>query len=637
MKVKMKELIYSQPRYASKIVGLNELSGEKNLMEGSVNNINSWSAILGRSFTITLFLLAMFGFQGFSQGAPDWVLEAGFTPQYVSFSNNDKYIILENEGGYEVWGLESRKRILHGKYKNKLGRSVLSMNVSEGSAFMLYEKEDVFLQFDYTLNQAQVAAFDLGTGDKIWQKDNLDAGVSTVESIFQLFSNAQRVIQDDELVAGIAFTGATGINTVPRRSNILQLSYVGHDERLKKIITYLPEKEAIAVNGKNALHLLALKTGEILWEQPDLNGGLGEVFYEPLNDIIVAIRVSQSDLENIVSRPEVQALDAKTGNLIWSLQYSGDFIPGTAYVLDDVLLLPYYGLTLINVKTGEELEGDVQEGMKRSRRMYRNMSVMGAGKDEDNRLGDNCSYPFVDENDVIHYVVGMQGGKHIDPDGSRKSYLQIDFHTGKIILQEDKIAKQGNRIIQEEMTDNYLYLKMTEGLSSSIIMAIDRKTGKVAFETEKVSNRLGTDFDPFLLDGDKIVDASSKGIYTYDAKTGKELSVMDYKAIDVGRLRNQFIFEQGLILFGTKGIAITDHSGNLKASFNDIEKITDFRLGENEIWLVEKNRFIRIDAQSVEVLEEVRFSNNENVFFSANGSCLVRMGSSGKQLDLYFL
>ncbi|UJP65359.1 outer membrane protein assembly factor BamB family protein [Mongoliitalea daihaiensis] len=587
----------------------------------------SYGLILGLLFTFSVS-------QVFAQNGSDWVISTDFTPRYTSFSNDGKYIILENENQYQVWNLQSKQQVLQGNYRNKVGRSIPGVGLTEGSAFLLFEQEEIFLQFDYTLAFTTATAFDLNNGKEKWVKNDLDIGISTVESIYQIFSNAQRLSQDKETLSEVTFSAVTGINTVSKKNNI-PVSYVGHDERLNKLITYFPEKNAIAVNGKDGLQLLEIDSGEVLWQQPELKGGLGEVFYEPNNDLIIAIRVSQTELQNIAGRPEVQALNAQNGDLIWSLKYSGDFIPSTAFVRENVLLLPYFGLTLIDITTGEEMDSDVKEGMQRHRRMYRNMSVLGAGGEEGNTLGDNSSYPLIDENNIIHYVVGMQGGRHIDPDGSRKSYLQIDFNTGEIILHEEKIARQNNRVIQEELTGGMLYLKMTNGLSGSYIVALDTKNGQIAFETEKVSNRLGTDFDPFVLDGDKIVDASSQGIHTYDAKTGETLSTISYKKFEVGRLKNQIAFDNGLILIGTDGVAIADNEGNVQTTFEGVKEIKDLILTEKEIWLVEKNRFFRVGTEPIEILEEVKFDKNENVFFSPEGTYLVRVNATGRELNIF--
>lgn len=576
--------------------------------------------------------------------APDWIIQSQTIPSFVDFTMNDKFLVLESETGYEVWNTQTKSQVLKGDYRNKVGHYYPNAFLTEGSAYLLFEQEEIFLQIDYTLNQAKVQAYSLKSKENIWEITNLDIGVSTAQAVFQLIGALNRASKDKgameeasgNYLSGQALSKMTGksVSPIARTGRGNYFSYIGNDKTINKLITYLPEKNAIAVNGKDGLQLLNLKNGEIIWNQPDLAGGIGEVFYEPQNNLLIAVRVNQTEFQNLKGAPEVQALEVETGNLKWSLKYYGDFLPETAFVIDETLVLPYFGLTLIDVKTGQERGGEVTQAMKRQRKVYRNMSILGAGGEDDRRLGDNCSYPILDENDVLHYVVGMQGGSHINPDGSKKSYLQIDIHNDKILLNEEKIAKQGNRVIQEELIDGILYLKLTKGLSSSYLMGIDTKTGKVIFETDNVSNRLGTDFDYFLIENGRIVDASSKGIHTYDAKTGKEISVISYKDINVGKFRNQLIFDHGLILFGTKGVAITDDSGNTKATFDDIGRILDFRIGD-EIWLVEKKRFIRLSTQPIEVIEEIPFRKREMVFFSPSGSYFVRMDEIGRNLGMY--
>jgi len=594
-------------------------------------------------FFILSFIIALAN----AQTEADWVLQPEITPAFVDFSPSDKYLVLENESGYEVWDTENQKQVLKGDYRFKIGHYYPGTFLTEGSAYLLFEAEEVFLQIDYTVTQAEVKAFDLVSQELKWEIDNLDIGISTAEVLFQLFGALGTVANDAKNMKEASSDGylskqamssvvSQRISPQAKSRNLAYFSFIGNDETINKLITYVPEKNALAVNGKDGLQLLNIKSGEIIWRQPDLAGGIGEVFYEPQNDILIAVRVNQGKFKNFKGKPEVQALDVETGDLKWNVEYTGDFLPEMAFVVDETLVLPYYGLTFINVKTGQERDGDVKDAMKRFRKMYSNMSFLGAGGEDDDRLGVNSSYPFLDENDVLHYVVGMQGGKHINPDGGKKSYLQIDIHNDKILLNEEKIAKQGNRIIQEEMVDGVLYLKMTQGLSGSFIMAINTSSGKVMCETDKVSNRLGTEFDFFSFDKNRIIDSSSKGIHTYDAKTGEELSVISYKDIEVGKFRNQLIFEHGLVLFGTKGIAITDRNGNVKATFDDIGRINDFRIGE-EIWLVEKKRFTRIGTQPIEIIEEIPFLKNEMVFFSPSGNYFLRLDETGKNINLYQL
>lgn len=572
-----------------------------------------------------------------ASGEPSWSIRSSFTPHTVSFTHDDSYVVLESAEAYEVWNTEDQKKVLSGEYRKKFSRRIPGVYLNEGSASVLFEREEVFLQFDYTLRNTEVQAFDLKTGEQIWSIDNLDIGISTAEAIYSVLDNAKRISEDNTAIAATTLTIADAPGTVRKRGEGLQeLSYIVNDETISKLINYLPERHAIAINGKDALQLLDIKTGTIIWSQPELRGGLGEVFYEPNNDMLIAIRVNQGEIKNIIAKPEVQALNGKTGDLIWTANYNGNFIPEVSFVLNETLVLPFYGLVFIDIKTGEVREGDVFEAMKRSQRMLRNASVLGGGDTEG--YGENTSYPFLDENGVLHYVAGYRGGKHMDPDGGKKAYFQIDIHQDKFLKVVPDIAKGGNanRIIQEEVVGDILYLKTTKGFTDAYIMAIDTKEGKVMFETKELSNRLGTDFDAFQMNRDQIIDASSKGIHFFDARTGKEQHMVSYKDLGVGKLRNQIFFDRGLVLIGTNGVAIADKEGEVKATFSDLDNIRELRIGD-EIWLVENRLFSRLSTEPIEILEQTKFSGKENIFFSPSGRYLVRADESGRNMGIYIM
>lgn len=563
---------------------------------------------------LSFLLLMLLAYLTNAQNEADFKITPSFTPDFIEFSGDDKYLVLENETQYEVWNTETNSKVLSGKHRYKIGRFISGFNISEGSGYFLFGNEELFLSVDYTLNFTEVKAYDLTTGEVVWTSENLDMGISDLEIAAQILNTGRTVD-----------ASAVKLNT----KSHMNYNYFTKDHMLDKLVSYMPDRSAISVNGKNGLQLVDLKTGDVLWNQPELKGSLGELFYDEKNDFLIAVRLSNSELDALFAKPEVQALHADTGDLIWQIEYDGEFKPNAAYVVDETLVLPFYGLTLINIKTGEELEGDVKESMESSRKMARRMAALGS-----TGLGGNGSYPILDEKDVIHYFTGFRKGKDLDPDGGKKAYLQIDIHKDKFILVEEDLAKTGNRVIQEELTNNMFYVKLTKGLSNTYILALDRNSGKVVFETDKIKNRFGSEYDPFLLDGNRIVDVSAKGIFIYDAKTGKEIKEISHKDIGVGRLRNQVIFDNGLILFGTKGVSIVDDAGNVQQNFEDFSKIRDYRIGD-EIWLVEKKRFTRIDASSFEILEDIEFKRKENVFFSPSGNYFIKLNEDGNAISMY--
>lgn len=577
----------------------------------------------------SLLSCLMYVFLGFAQDNAAWEIKSDITPTFVDFSNNDKYLILENEKAYEVWNTQTKQKIVGNSYRNKLGRSFSGIYVSEGSAYLLFENEEVFLQIDYTFNFTKVDAFDLTTGEKIWSLDNLDMGITDVEAVYQVFENAQRFVQNEEQLGNATFTAATGVKTT-NANNSVPVSYVGHDKTIQKLINYLPYKNAITVNGKKSLQLLDLKTGKMIWEQPKLQGGLDEIFYEPTHDLLITIRVNNTQIDHILSKPEVQALDADTGDLVWNMSYTGHFTPNTAFVVEDILVLPYFGITLINIKTGEEIESKLKESMQKSRKMFRNMSVMGSTED----LGKNGSYPILDEDNIIHYVTGFRKSEHLDPDGGKKAYFKINALTGEFINIQEEVAKTMNRVIQEEFTDDFLYLKFNKRSSRSFILALDTKTGEVVFETDKVKNRLGTDHDPFVLNRNRIIDISAKGIHIYDARTGTEVKFIKHKKIGIGRLRNLVPFDQGLIILGTKGVVIVDNTGKMKNKFEDTGKIQKVYINKN-IWLLQGNRLISLNTNPIEIIKDIKLHKNEQIYFSPSGAFTLKVNTGTNEITAF--
>lgn len=554
----------------------------------------------------------------FAQHNPDFVINPGFEPQHIEFSSNDKYLILENTTNYQVWNLQNKTLALKGAYKYIVGQSIPGISVSEGSGYMLFEAEDVFLVVNYTLNLTNVEAFSLKDGKMLWQLENLDMAISEYESVYMILKTA-RTLQKSEFR-----------NFDIQRENNLLI----RDNYISRLINYMPERNAIAINGKEGLQLIDVRDGKLLWNQPDLKGGIGELFYDPKNDIIVAIRIATDEIAHIISRPEIQGLNCETGDLLWTAKYDGTFKDGYAFVLDQTLIVPYYGLAFIDMKTGKEREGDIKKRMESVRKGQRVLSMIMV---EGGEQGGNNSKPLFDEAGNLYYFVGVQKNGNINPVGAQKGFLKIDVLNDKVLALETNIARGNNQVVQELLANDIFYVKLTKGSSESFIIAMNSNSGKVIFETKPLKNRLGTSHDPFLLDGDRIVDLSAKGVHIFNSMTGQEIHYVDFKDIGVGRLRNNFIFDEGILIFGVNGVAIIDYLGKVKKKFPEIGKINDYKKVGDEVSLVEDKRFIRIHLKNMEIIESAEFKRKENVFLSPTGERVVRINQDGDLLSVYDL
>lgn len=83
------------------------------------------------------------------------------------------------------------------------------------------------------------------------------------------------------------------------------------------------ETDQLDLNGKNGLQMVSVLNGETLWTQKEFKGGIGELLYEDKTDRLLAITVPATDgaLDLLTTTPEVIALEANSGELLWKADY----------------------------------------------------------------------------------------------------------------------------------------------------------------------------------------------------------------------------------------------------------------------------------------------------------------------------
>src|SRR5690554_7363892 len=101
------------------------------------------------------------------------------------------------------------------------------------------------------------------------------------------------------------------------------------------------------------------------------------------------------------------------------------------------------------------------------------------------------------------------------------------------------------------MVDGIFYVKASGNMNRTIIKALNAHTGKEIFETEKAKNSgdLSNQFNPFMIDANnnRLIDVVSKGIYVFDAKTGKKISYTTTKDLGVGTVKFSEFHPNGLL------------------------------------------------------------------------------------------
>src|SRR5690554_1152843 len=314
--------------------------------------------------TISLLLIVSINTKLNSQNQNVKSIEIGFIPENIDFTDSDRYMVLEDEKKYQVWDMQATKLILEGDYQFKVNR-FSSQFIKEGSGYILFPKEEVFMTIDYTMSSTTVKAFNLKNGELLWETDQLDVGISTAESLLTIFNAVNKSTN---------LPGENQWQAKKRRINLSagsdMTSQLSPNPEFDKLINYIPQLSSIAINGKEGLQLVDIKNGEVKWTQSDVGGGIGELFYISKHDLLVIVGVNSSEFQNL-SKPEIKGINSKTGELLWTNKYVGLYKPNNIHLYGETLVMTYYGVKLIDIKTGKERNGEVAASMEKSRKMQR--------------------------------------------------------------------------------------------------------------------------------------------------------------------------------------------------------------------------------------------------------------------------
>lgn len=557
----------------------------------------------------------------------------GFIPDFIDFSPDERYLVAENDSRYQVWDLETQTKIIDGKHKFKLGRFIKGKVLPTGSGYFLFGNEQVFLTVDYQNNNTHVKAFSLKDGKMLWETDQLHMGITLAETLMHVHG-------EDAVTVKI-----NGSQVNPRHSSS---DLFTRDKVLDRLINYIPERSTLFFNGKSGLQAVNIQNGNIYWTQEAVKGDIGEIIFNAQTGHIYAIKVpnSEGSVDILTAKPEVQALDLKSGKLLWSVPYTGTFLPGYASVVGNTLVLPYLDLTFIELKNGIERNGDIKKQMEAARNVTKGLgSIMAI----DNALGGNFGQQettakynrliprelYFDSNGNLCYFTTFNNKGKLGV-GGKKGYLNINIHNDKIEIEKYNILGDQWTVMQDALVDGIFYVKSSGNMNRTIITAIDPKNGEVLFQTEKAKNSadIAKAFNPFIISNKRIIDIVSKGIYTLDAKTGKQIAYTATKDIGIGTVQFSRFFEKGILVFGTKGLGILDFNGNIIQSI-EAKNVKNVMANTKEVWVLENKKFTRINLQEAKITETISFKSRETMVFSPFGKYLLKVNTEGDKIEIH--
>jgi outer membrane protein assembly factor BamB len=563
------------------------------------------SAVIAGLFTVMAFTL--------SAQNPDVSITPSSVPEAVWFSPDDQYLIIEGGRNFEVYESATGKAVIR-------TQETAPKHSFKENGCLLFPGEQVFLVIGHELTDAHVRAFDLGTGELLWQSENLSLGGGWADIMVAVASLAAVADPMTQRAAGAYNSNVAGM-------------FVSN-KNLDNYINHIPELGSIAMNGKKGLQLIDLRTGEVRWTQESVAVALGEVVYDAKNDLLVCIIIHSNEMQRLFGKPEIVALNATTGAEAWRTDYSGNFRPNSTFLIGETLVLNFFGISVFDTATGARKAGEVTECYKRAEMQNKVLNAMIGHHTEGQGLTTITSPPLVDDAGHVYYVVGVNGnGSRADPvGGSTKSLQKIDPATGNFVFQGLEAGKKSDNPMQAYLNNGVYYVKMTNKNRSSIV-GMSAENGSLLFRTDAIKNRFGTSFDNFYHQGNTLLDISATALLFYDDRTGAIIKEVPFKELGIGRLENFSPYDNGFVIFGADGTAFVDGSGKLMKSIpmNDIRQV---QAGDGDIRLVDTQRFVRLSSSELKELAVLNHSHPRSVILSPRATAVAHLNAGAVDVRL---
>jgi len=503
-----------------------------------------------------------------------------------------KYIIATDDNSATVLNSEG-KLIWSGDYKkittNKTNKSEFQYTVWTDNGGYL------FLFDERKLGTDRVAVIDIPTGKELWNSEQYQ-------------------------------------NLIPKDGG-------GGDNSELDTVKYIRELDSFLISQRNSVILVKANTGEKIWETNRFKGGVGAYLYDGKRNEIVMLNFKPTALGALFAgfKNQLVRINASNGEVLWDATFVGSIekeLVTRKPVVDlwlkgGKLYVHLNGLAVYNYENGQQLWSATYE------------DDMG-GSSGNSLFGNKKKskyYKLIAEplftDDAVYLVI--LGGR------DRVKYVEKhDLESGKLLWASEKIAgafcmphiyKAGDKIMVqvggkfqvqelrlEEVSNGFSagmalggfgggtyqswvpYIYWDYKNQKNGVLAIDDKTGKTAWRSERFDKRI-TDL---ILDGDKTVFVGDGDeFYGYDIASGNQLFDVKHNDAKVGKATDVIDFGDKVVVLSEKGLASYNKKDGSRAYAS--EKIR----GVDYFYKIGDNYFLRDQRNSKNIIYGIDMTNGE--------------------------
>ena len=575
--------------------------------------------------TLLAFILAFTGtsqsFNKVYEKAVDRPLISLIDGEEVSYylSNSGNYLVINSPERYQIISGNDGEELASGSHMEKSGSVSFASAVIGGSAggslidgealkessgFYAFEKQNVVVFLDWTLDKNVIKAFDSETGEKLWETSGYRFTPGSDKQVASLLAT---IAVSNAVRSAIPASGMTSSGVYYSVDmNYLPTSY--GSQHAKAFITPLEGTGSFLLKAGDELVCLNIRSGQEKWTYSDYDINIAEAHMVPGSDLVGLVNFNPSFFAK--SENLVIFLDTKTGEEVQRIEHLSNYVKDRTYIRGKTLILDYYGVEMFDIETGARLTLSIDEKVVKTNNTM--MSLLGSQGGEKNQT--SIALPSVIGNKAVYTATSKMGRRTyaMTAGGRNVKVHAYDLETGEEIWTSKELEKGAHPV---DLAGRQVIMQEPEGFRKNIFYGLNTETGEKSSPTDKIKYYLLRNNAGHKVVDKTIVISGKKGLYLYDLTSWKEKDEVELKKKEIGKMQAMDVNNAGMFIVGDDGIGFYDEQGNFEEAL-EIKKL------EGSVWSDEifiaftKKNIVAVDLKErkkighLELKESVVFSND---------------------------
>jgi outer membrane protein assembly factor BamB len=383
-----------------------------------------------------------------------------------------------------------------------------------------------------TRKENSIVAYDLQTGEKRWENEDVLFEFSVVNLMFNAVAESK-----------------TPSNALDQDFNLLSKGedMYASNYLMDEITEYFPKLHSILVRSKDYVTLIDIETGETTWKyEKDML--VAKSKYYPSRNEIVLLNYDDAFFRMIPGTPggKILVLDASSGEEVHTMDYIGFYNGDHAYFRGDKLVTGFLAIEIFDLDKGERiaLSAD-KEGVE----FIGNMKGRSEAPSH-NIIGDEYAY-------TVTSIMGKDREVPMNT-GHKSKLLKYRISTGELVLEKE-INEQVKFI---KLEGDYIICRDGK-FNKSFLHGLNTETGEFDWTTEAIKG-FESFSERFAITPNQIVAGGKKELYFFDSKNGETVRIVDLDEMNIGNVERVESVLENILVIGRKGFAFIDKKGNKK-------------------------------------------------------------------------